>query len=118
MFRMNGKTMRAHRVSFFLRNGTWPELACHHCDNPRCCNPDHIYSGTVAQNNSDRDERGRARHVSGEAHGNAILKESDVLQLRSEYASAGMTMRQWALRLGVSPSVIQAVISKRTWKHL
>jgi hypothetical protein len=35
------------------------EEACHHCDNPPCCNPDHIYIGDHAQNMADREARGR-----------------------------------------------------------
>jgi len=36
--------------------------ALHTCDNPRCCNPDHLYSGTQLENN--RDTRARNRNVS------------------------------------------------------
>ena len=31
----------------------------HHCDNPPCVNPDHIYVGTPQDNANDRDRRGR-----------------------------------------------------------
>lgn len=42
-----------------LEDGTWPQLACHHCDNPACWNPDHIYAGTPASNTADMVKRGR-----------------------------------------------------------
>lgn len=36
-------------------------MACHHCDNPRCCNPAHIYEGTAQTNHDDMVARGRQR---------------------------------------------------------
>jgi hypothetical protein len=39
-------------------------IACHTCDNPRCCNPTHLYAGTYKDNNHDMHERGRERHAS------------------------------------------------------
>lgn len=37
----------------------WPKSACHHCDNPTCWNPDHLYGGDQSTNNHDAIRRGR-----------------------------------------------------------
>ena len=59
---LNYKELRAHRVAWELANGKIPEgkLVCHHCDTPSCCNPDHLYVGTIADNMRDKKVRGRA----------------------------------------------------------
>jgi hypothetical protein len=61
---IDGKKWTAHRLSWALHHGREPTLwILHHCDNPPCCNPDHLYEGTPADNHRDSVERGRARCV-------------------------------------------------------
>ncbi len=52
---------RAAQVAWELTNGPWPYgmFACHTCDNPPCCNPDHIFPGTQLENIQDAKEKGR-----------------------------------------------------------
>jgi hypothetical protein len=56
-----GKNIYAHRFAWELTNGVIPDglLVCHHCDNPGCCNPSHLFLGTTADNMHDRDAKGR-----------------------------------------------------------
>lgn len=56
-----GETL-AHRVSFIIHHG--PLLGSkmcvlHKCDNPPCVNPDHLFIGTLDDNNKDRAAKGR-----------------------------------------------------------
>lgn len=64
IFCANNKRYRAHRVSYILACGVIPDnyVVRHKCDNPKCCNPEHLEIGTVEQNNNDRIIRGRTRN--------------------------------------------------------
>lgn len=56
-----GKMARAHRVAWELTNGPIPKGMCvlHRYDNPGCCNPAHLWLGTLADNNADMAAKGR-----------------------------------------------------------
>ncbi len=63
MLKTGRKTAYAHRVAWELANGPidgslW---VLHKCDNPPCCNPDHLFLGTAADNNADRHSKGRTK---------------------------------------------------------
>lgn len=62
----SGATALAHRVVYEGLVGPIPEgmLLCHHCDNPKCVRPDHIFVGTDADNKADMYAKGR--HASGD----------------------------------------------------
>ncbi|MEQ1573098.1 MAG: HNH endonuclease signature motif containing protein [Vicinamibacterales bacterium] len=115
-FSFRGRLMGAHVVSWILHRGEVPGGLCvlHHCDVPRCVNPDHLWLGTNADNNTDRDRKGRRRQVRGEGCSFAKLTEEAVLYIRS----SGETLEALADRYGVTPCTIQEARAGTTWGHV
>lgn len=108
----------AHRLAYELRHGPIdPGLfVCHKCDNPECVNPDHLFLGTSRDNTMDMMAKGRGQH--GNTHCCAKLVESQVLEIRSRYIPRKVTYKALAAEYGVSATVIQYIIERRTWKHI
>ena len=52
-----------HRLSFHLFIGPIPPdlMVCHHCDNPECCEPSHLFLGTAKDNMLDAIGKGKMR---------------------------------------------------------
>lgn len=82
--RLLGKTMLAHRVVWEIVNGDIPDSlsVCHHCDNPKCCNVDHLFLGTNADNISDSKKKNRRNRPFGEKNGSAKLTVNDVKRIK------------------------------------
>lgn len=107
----------AHRYTYEKTFGTIPAgmFVCHKCDNPPCCNPDHLFLGTLQDNK--RDEVEKKRHAHGVKNGNAKLTEADVLKIR-ELHREGWSLPELARKFSVRNTTIHWVVSRGTWKHI
>lgn len=96
-----------HRVTYSIAIGPIPDglCVCHHCDNPPCCNPEHLFVGTVDANMKDKMLKGRA---------GIKLNKDQVLQILKDSG----TQKDIAKRFGVSPAHISFIKTRRTWKWL
>jgi len=112
--RAYGKYWKTHRLALHLEGiDTTDHMVLHSCDNPLCCNPEHLRTGTNADNMTDRDSRGR--QARGTMVNTAKLTEQDVLDIR---AISGMSQRAIADQYGVSYTTIRRVIRRDSWNHI
>lgn len=114
--------LAAHRVAFFLASSTDPHplLVCHTCDNPPCCNPAHLFLGTVQDNSDDMKRKNRHHSPRGSKCGSAKLTEAQILEIKEIFATLDPPMtRQEAMRhYGIGPSHLNRIIRGKTWTHM
>ena len=121
-----GKRIMVTRLAHETWIGPIPEgqWILHHCDNPPCYNPAHIYAGTPKQNAADMVRRGRARggslpperRIAGQRW-SARLTPDAVLEIRRRRA-AGATKLSLAREFGVTPPSITKIVNWVTWRHV
>lgn len=114
--RKDGAQLRAHRVAYELMFGSIPAgvFVCHHCDNPRCVRPSHLFLGSHKDNMADMATKGRAARQRGGRNGSARLEPDQVMAIRE----ANGPYRDVARRYGVSPSAVGLIKRRERWAHL
>lgn len=115
--RKRQKTVRAHKLVWELANGPVPDglVIRHSCDNPPCCNPNHLAPGTQSQNRDDCVQRGRQPR--GEQHGMARLTADGVRAIRARVAS-GEPYQAIADDYGIETVTVTAIKMRRIWRHV
>lgn len=106
----------AHRLAWVVHRGPIPDgmHVLHHCDNPPCCNPDHLYLGTNADNVRDRVERDRGQRLTGETNPKARLTEDQVRAIRRDLRSQSAI----AATYGIVQGTVSAIKRRRAWRHV
>jgi predicted XRE-type DNA-binding protein len=119
-FFINGYMLSSHRVVYELVNGKIPDgmLVCHTCDIPLCHNPNHLFLGTHKDNTFDMIKKGRQNTPKGENAGLSKLKESDIINIRSLYATGLYFQKEIAELFKVDSTAISRIVNKKRWRHI
>ena len=125
----------AHRVSWEINVGAIPDdkpHVLHHCDNPRCVRPSHLWVGTHQDNMDDREAKGRRIPASGSAHGRHTRPECSARGERSGTAkltddivrdirrrrAAGESLIEIGLCYHIDRTHVWAICARKAWKHV
>jgi hypothetical protein len=113
-----GKTNRSHRVAYELTKGPIPEgmMVLHTCDNTLCCNPEHLYAGTQADNMRDVRERGRRKGIGlGANNGRAKVTQAQAEAIRVVYAAGGVSQQQIGKLYEISQFAVSSIIRNKRY---
>jgi len=133
-FHMRGRAYASHRISLEVHRGEpMGELwACHHCDNPACVNPSHLFAGTVLDNVRDAWAKGRMRnflpliaeyykeHPEAVCWGekrSRLLKAPQVIAIRQRRED-GVSWTKIAAEFGISTRYVRHIVARRRWRRL
>ena len=117
VFRTNNKLVLAHRFAWSLVNGPIPGglFVCHHCDNPSCVRPSHLFVGT--QKDNMRDCVSKGRQARGERTPLAKLRAADVLSIRDAYEK-GESQQALAQTYNMGRASISLIVRGKLWAHV
>ena len=130
-YRLSGETKfrktGAHRFMMMATGHVIPPnyVVCHHCDNPGCVNPDHLFIGTVADNNRDKKIKGRTRAPCGERQGKALLTNEQARAIRAEAIvgwrvgyNNGSNIKEIAAKYGVNRELVRRIARGELYRNI
>jgi len=132
----HGKTYLGHRLVWEMYNGLIPDdlCICHHCDNRKCVNPDHLFMGTRTENMQDMIMKGRQNFsglrtngaqekanenkLSGADHPNSSITTEKADSIAFLYVNEGLKQTQLSERFGISQAAVSRIVRGEHWTQL
>jgi hypothetical protein len=110
--------VKAHRIAWAIAFRSIPKgkQVLHHCDNPACVRPTHLFLGTHTDNMRDMEFKKRSNKARGSRHGRAIFTERQVRALRAEWMT-GVQAKQLSRKYNIPTSTMQYIL-RNGWRHV
>lgn len=128
-FCINKTLYQAHRVAYYLSRPGEIELLAphdksvkqfvlHKCDVRACCNPRHLFLGSVSDNSEDMVKKNRQRGAKGETNPASKLSHKNVKRIWKLLSERKFTQWEIADLFGVSQSAVSLIKRKKTYAEV
>ena len=109
---VNGRYISVHRAAYAIYHSADPGdmMVCHRCDNPRCCNPKHLFLGTNSDNQVDSLRKGR--------NSRSRFTDGEVAEVFELYSTGKYRMDELGSLFGVSGGPVSNILGRRSYKHV
>lgn len=111
----------AHRMAYLVFRNEIPDGmdVLHHCDNPICCNPYHLFLGNDSDNQQDALSKGRHKcgMLKGESHGGSKLTEDNIKTIR-QMRLDGLKLKEIGDAFGITYQNVFRIVKNISWKHV
>ena len=111
--------IKAHRFVYECYNGSISTdiFVCHTCDNPPCCNPNHLKLGTDMDNKQDMVQKNR--QAFGTANGMSKLNDEIIIEILEGIRSGKYTsLQQICSAHSIAESPIRDIFNRKLWSHV
>lgn len=113
---INKRNYYVHRLSYRMFKGHIPNnmFVCHHCDNPSCYNPDHLFLGTPQDNVKDMIAKGRSNFVpKGVFKGKRFYSKDQYLEMR-KMKDMGLSNKDIRQTFNISAAQLYRILTNKT----
>lgn len=109
---------KAHRYSYEFYKGPIPmgAFVCHHCDNPKCVNPDHLFSGTALDNTLDMIKKQRKGIIRNPKHRLLSMDIAKMIRYQKKLYPE-KPLKWFAEKFSTSATQISRIINNVIWKE-
>ena len=127
------RTYSTHRAAYIAWKGKIKKglYVCHSCDNKGCCNPKHLWVGTVQDNMRDRNNKNRQafgdrngtrthpeKRKYAEDNSKSKVTADQVRNIRSRYRLGRSTTKELSEHYGLCVEQIRRIIRKEYWRNI
>ncbi len=105
----------AHRFAYSTKFGPIPSgmSVLHRCDNRPCCNPDHLFLGTQADNVADMMHKKRNRQPKGSSQALSKITEAQAEEIRA--LRGQMTQADIGTLYGIAQCTVSKIQRGTSW---